>query len=156
MQVENKNFGVKKIISSILFFILVLVIAFLWQSKSPSPEPVISDTIIEENQAAQTQFLTIDFVFDTNDIISLQYSYPETQNLWQITTNIASTNNWDFVWEDYGDMGVLITQIKDKANGQDNKYWQYEVDGQTPMLSVDNFVPQVENNIKWLFQKSEF
>ena len=117
---------------------------------------MISDTIIEENQAAQAQFLSINFVFDTNDIISLQYSYPETQNLWQITTNIVQNNGWEMTWEDYGEMGILIKQINNKTNGQDNKYWQYAVNDKTPMVSVDNFIPQAGDIITWKFKESEF
>ncbi len=150
----------QKIINTIIFLAIVLITIFVWQNKSDKFELQVNNppenTKTEENQATQTQSLTIDFEFDTNNIISLQYSYPKSENLWQITANIAENNHWNFTWEDYGDMGILIKQIKNKTNGQNNKYWQYEVDGQMPMISVDKFVPKINNNIKWIFQESEF
>jgi hypothetical protein len=53
-------------------------------------------------------------------------------------------------------MGVLLSQIKDKKNGQDQKYWQYFVAGEQPQISIDKYFPANNAYIEWKFIKSEF
>ena len=47
-------------------------------------------------------------------------------------------------------------QIKDKKNGQDQKYWQYFVAGEQPQISIDKYFPANNTYIEWKFIKSEF
>ena len=53
-------------------------------------------------------------------------------------------------------MGILITQIRDKENGQDQKYWQYFVNNEQAQISVDKYFPNNGENIEWKFIESEF
>ena len=130
---------------------MVIFIALLWQAK-PVTAPAINN-----NLSNQINSITIDFIFDKETPVSLQYPYSIiNENLLAATTKIAQKQNWLIDSEDYGELGVLITQIKDLKNGQNQKYWQYSINGQMPMVSVDKYFLQPNDHIEWKFDKSEF
>ena len=146
---------IHKLLSYLIPILLVILIAILWQTK---PTNDYNALVPENTNQPPIINLAVDFEFDNNQVISLQYHYvnSETVNLLQITQQLAAEQNWEFDAEDYGEMGVLITQINDKINGNDNKYWQYYVNGTMPMISVDKYFPQINDIIKWKFDISEF
>ena len=148
----NKTFSI------ILFLIVVFFISFLIWFKDNGFGP--GGIIDAENQkTAKTEYAyLLNFEFDKDDIISVEYPYTFSpdQNLLEITEGATIQENWEFEFEDYGDMGVLITQIGDKTNGQDQKYWQYFVAGEQPQISVDKYYPPLGTTIEWKFIKSEF
>ena len=131
---------------------MVIFIALLWQAK-PVTAPAINN-----NLSNQINSITIDFIFDKETPVSLQYPYSveKAENLLTVTENLAAQQGWEIDSEDYDDLGILITQIKDLKNGQNQKYWQYYINEAMPMVSVDNYFPQKNDNIKWIFDKSEF
>ncbi|MCB9803016.1 DUF4430 domain-containing protein [Candidatus Nomurabacteria bacterium] len=138
----------KKIISFSLLIFIILLIALFWQLKSPAIAPT------ENIQQKQSQNLEINFQFDKGDIISLQYPYQNSESLLDITQKIAQEESWDFQSQTYAEMGTLITQIRDKVNGDAGKYWQYQVNQKTPLVSVDQFFPKNEDLIEWKFEAS--
>jgi hypothetical protein len=147
----------KKAITYIIFLILILTVAYLWQSNRDNTIDNSTEEVERSNSGIyEGPHLIINFEFASDDIREIPYQYPESQNLFVITQNTVEAHQWGFAWEDYGEMGILIKQIGDNTNGQDNKYWQYEVNGESPMLSVNNFVPQAGDQILWTFQESEF
>lgn len=58
--------------------------------------------------------------------------------------------------KEYPDMGVLVTSIAGRENGAEGRYWQYEVNGTMPQISVDAFELKQGDSIKWYFKESEF
>ncbi|MBT7553120.1 DUF4430 domain-containing protein [bacterium] len=140
---------ITKILSYTLLILAALVVTILWQAKTASA-PHFEDTANYD--------LNIEFIFDKQGSISLQYPYSveKAENLLTVTENLAAQQGWEIDSEDYDDLGILITQIKDLKNGQNQKYWQYYINEAMPMVSVDNYFPQKNDNIKWIFDKSEF
>ncbi len=53
-------------------------------------------------------------------------------------------------------MGVLVDAMGDHVNGTDNKYWQYEVNGEAPMIGADKYELQGGDSVVWEFKASEF
>jgi len=144
----------KKIFSIVAFLFLVFIISFLIWSKDNGFGPGEMKILSNENK----QSYLLNFEFDKDNIISLEYPYDfsHDKNLFELTQDIASQQNWIFNYDDYGDMGILISQIAEQKNGQDQKYWQYFVDGQQPQISVEKYYPNSGQNIEWKFIKSEF
>ena len=140
-----------KILSYLLLILAVVLVTVLWQIKTVTA-PDLNNTV------DKSSFLNIDFIFDKEPAISLQYPYSiiANENLLNATIKIAQEQNWPINSKNYGELGVLITQIGDKTNGEDNKYWQYYVNGQMPMVSVDKYLLQADDHIEWKFNKSEF
>lgn len=62
----------------------------------------------------------------------------------------------DMKIQDYGEMGVLITSINGFTNGQNNNYWQYYVNNEQPMLSIDKYILSNNDVVELKFTKSKF
>jgi len=136
----------KKILSIIVLLLIIgIIIFFVYFNKS---KEVVIDT--SPNKAVD-----MSFQFDKDDIFSVRYPY-ESESLFEITQNISQEQGWDFYFDDYGDMGILVKQIKDKKNGEEQKYWQYFINNEQPQISVNNYYPNNEENITWKFIESEF
>ena len=148
----------KKIIPSIIFLALVVLAAgYFWQQKST---PVVTNQNNNQNinQNTETDYAyLVTFEFDSQDTIDLEYPYTFSpdQSLFTITQELAQTQNWDFNYQEYEGLGVLVTQINDKTNGDDQKYWQYYVDDVQPQISADKYYPTYKEHIIWKFKESE-
>lgn len=138
---------------SIIFFVVILILAgyFLFWIRDKGGLP-------PEGLMPQTGqwFVTVSFEFDPDNISSFNYEGEGSKSLFNITQSIVSENKWGLDFEDYGDMGWLVTQIGTQANGDDNKYWQYFVNDKQPMISVEKFYPEHGDKIEWKFIESEF
>lgn len=77
-------------------------------------------------------------------------------NLFDITKSLSEKYDFQYQYEDYDDMGVLVTQIGNKINGEDQKYWQYFVNNEQPQISADKYFPPSGTQIEWKFIESEF
>jgi hypothetical protein len=71
----------------------------------------------------------------------------------ELLTRLDATNsNLSLATEDYGDMGVLVTAMGGLVNGTDGKYWQYQVDGETPMIGADQYELADGKTVLWEFK----
>lgn len=149
----------KKIISLVILLLLILAAAILWQWKVNNTKYFTAKTNLPENAAVLPKNIDINFQFDNDSKISLQYPYSSTDEnsltLLHITQQISQEQQWQFVTEDYDTLGILITQIKDKINGQDQKYWQYKINQKTPLISADKYILQAGDLVEWEFRASE-
>ena len=98
----------------------------------------------------------LSFEFSPEEIIETDFSSSVPLSLFQITQDIAHREAWDFDYQDYGTMGILVNQIKDKESGQEQKYWQYFVGDIQPQISADQYFPDNETHITWKFQTSDY
>lgn len=137
----------KKLSILITLIIIVGAIFYFWQKR-----PVEN----MQPNTAQEQNLAVSFYFSENEQVSFNIQNPQPLSLAQITQNIAGQEKWAYDFKDYGEMGVLIVQIKDKANGQDQKYWQYFVSDKQVQISADKYFPPYGSHIEWKFIESEF
>jgi hypothetical protein len=53
-------------------------------------------------------------------------------------------------------MGVLVESIDGIKNGTGNKYWQYWINGELPMVSADKQEVKNEDKIEWKFDFADF
>ncbi len=127
---------------------------YIQEEQNTTPDPLEQNMAI----AAPTAFINFMFDFGPQGQISTQYQISEnnTKNLFTITDEIAKQNNWDFKYTDYVEMGYLVTQIGAAKNGQDNKYWQYFVNGEQPQISANKYIPKSGEKIEWRFAESKF
>jgi hypothetical protein len=138
-----------KIFSYILLILAAIFVMLLWRAE------YVSAPSFEDESSYN---LDIEFIFDKQPAISLQYLYSieKQENLLTVTENIAQEQGWAIDYQDYGDLGILITNINDQNNGQGQKYWQYYINDTMPMAPVNNYYPKKNDRIKWIFDKSEF
>jgi len=107
------------------------------------------------NQTNQSDKVLISLAFDQNNTSLYSRDWQANLSLLAVTKNLAEENNLAFEIKDYAEMGVLITQIGDKINGQDNKYWQYWVNQQQPLISADKYILQPQDIVEWKFEASQ-
>lgn len=71
----------------------------------------------------------------------------------ELLTRLDTTDpDLNLATEDYGDMGVLVTAMGGLVNGTDGKYWQYQVDGETPMVGADQYELADGKTVLWEFK----
>lgn len=100
--------------------------------------------------------MLVSYHFSEDDIQEFDYHFKQPASLDQIVAYHCLKNEWECNSENYGEMGILITQIKGKQNGEDQKYWQYFIEDEQPQISVDKYYPKEGDTIEWKFIKSEF
>ncbi|MBT4516453.1 DUF4430 domain-containing protein [bacterium] len=137
----------KKLSIFIILIIAVGAIFYFWQGNI-NTRP--------QNLSSSDNKITVSFQFSEQDIKQANFEFKTPVNLSTITEFISNQEAWNYQVEDYGDMGILITQIRDKENGQDQKYWQYFVNNEQAQISVDKYFPNNGENIEWKFIESEF
>lgn len=147
----------KKNLKLIIFLGLIIIIAAIWQWSSSNLKSDRANTL-SQITGQQTNEIKLTFSFADDNVVELDYPYAEnlTTNLLAITQSAAEKQSWAFEYKDYPEMGALVTKINDKNNGQEQKYWQYFVNNQQPMLSADKFVPKNGDQIEWRFAESKF
>lgn len=97
--------------------------------------------------------LIIDNTQDTPAVIKGTVTANET--LFDLTKQLITANNLKFDYKDYGDMGFLVTQIGDKINGQDSKYWQYWVNNEQVQTAANKYQVKSGDVILWRFAESK-
>ncbi len=146
----------KKNLKIIIFLGLIVIIAGLvWQL---SAQPKTKNETIEQVTGQEQGQLSVTFNFADDQKTNLVYPYADTltTDLSTITESMAAKQNWAFEYKDYGEMGKMITKINNKTNGQDNKYWQYYVNGALSQIGASQYVPKSGDKIEWRFEVSKY
>mgnify|MGYP003450530374 CR=1 FL=1 len=105
-----------------------------------------TETETEEEVDAVT--LTIEGVYEATTT-----PIESGETVLELLTRLNATNpDLHLETEDYGDMGVLVTAMGGLVNGTDGKYWQYQVDGETPMIGADQYELADGKTVLWEFK----
>ena len=57
--------------------------------------------------------------------------------------------------KEYSGLGTLVESIGGKANGMNDEYWQYTVNGVMPQIGADVFTLSPGDSVEWYFGSSE-
>lgn len=57
---------------------------------------------------------------------------------------------------EYEGLGTLVTGMAGKQNGDGNRYWQYMVNDELPMVGADTYKLTGGETVEWVFITSEF
>lgn len=57
--------------------------------------------------------------------------------------------------KDYSGMGTLVTGMHGLANGADQKYWQYKINGVMPQIGADQYKLKNGDSVEWFFGASQ-
>jgi hypothetical protein len=138
-------------------------------SSFATTEPAPAQTSNEDSRTSRTYYVTNNTY--TNDTeteeeevdtvtLSIEGVYEATttpiesgETVLELLTRLNGTDSdLSLVTEDYGDMGVLVTAMGGLVNGTDGKYWQYQVDGETPMIGADQYELADGKTVLWEFK----
>jgi len=89
-------------------------------------------------------------------IISSQMVISEDSTVFSLLGEMSQKENFKVESKEYKDMGILVESIDGVKNGTDNKYWQYWVNGDLPMVAADKKEVKKGDNIEWKFAPAEF
>lgn len=76
-------------------------------------------------------------------------------SVYDVLLSLAAQNEIKLQTKEY-DLGILIEAMGDKINGQDNKYWFYYVNGEMPMVAVNNYKLKPGDKVEFKFEESTF
>ena len=62
----------------------------------------------------------------------------------------------DMQTKSYEGLGVMVVSLGKLTNGQDNKYWQYYVNGEMPLVGADSYILKDGDQVRWDFKKPVF
>ena len=149
----------KEIFRSRLIFASIIVVVFLlagylWQ-KNTVEAPTINNQIpvIVEDINTVTAYLEIEGIYSDEVLVQAIQGQTLLGLMRQLTESDPSLN---LETQDYPGLGSLVVQIGTLRNGEDNKYWQYEVNDVVPLVGADQYVINMDDKIKWEFKQSEF
>jgi len=148
-----------KIIKYIIVALVFLAIGF-WLGQSyqalPAEQP-LANIQSEQNQPSKINNLILVLRFSDTDVREIQnLTSQEGQTVLDLLAKTAQENELIFKTQDYGDLGKLVTQIGDKINGQNNKYWQYWVNGEFAKVGAGQYQLKAGDRIEWKFTEQNF
>jgi hypothetical protein len=133
----------------VLTSVLVLLLAtgtFLYISNPPVPQPTQEGTL-QTNSIT----LTIQGLYENK---ALQAAPSETV-LHVLQTLNAEDTQVQLITEEYAGLGTLVYSIHGNQNGTDQKYWQYNVNGEMPQISADKYTLTDGDIVEWFFGPSQ-
>jgi 3-methyladenine DNA glycosylase Mpg len=89
-------------------------------------------------------------------IISSALIISKNSNVFSLLEALSRQENFKIESKEYKGMGVLVENIDGIKNGTDNKYWQYWINGELPMVSADKKEVKNGDKIEWKFDLADF
>jgi len=77
----------------------------------------------------------------------------QDETAFELTERIAEANNIGFDFKEYSGLGILVTEIGDKTNGEGDMFWQYWVNNKSPEIGAGEYRVQAGDVIMWKFLK---
>ncbi len=88
--------------------------------------------------------------------ISSQMAISEDSTVFSLLKDLSVKENFKLESKEYKGMGMLVESIDGIKNGTDNKYWQYWINGELPMVAADKKTVEKGDKIEWKFAPAEF
>jgi hypothetical protein len=143
-----------RLIYGSIFAVVILVGGYLWQQNS-----VVTPSTENQNIVTPVDVQTVSASLEIEGLNTgeQQITGVVGQTLLGIMRQMNETNpNLNIQTQDYEGLGSLVVQIGAWRNGTDEKYWQYTINDEVPMVGADQYVIQNGDSIKWEFKKSDF
>lgn len=143
-----------RLIYGSIFAVVILVGGYLWQKNL-----VVAPSTENQNIVAPVDVQTVSASLEIEGLNTGEQQITGVigQTLLGIMRQMNETNpNLNIQTQDYEGLGSLVVQIGAWRNGTDEKYWQYTVNGEVPMVGADQYIIKEGDKIKWEFKKSDF
>lgn len=149
----------KELLKTRLIFSAIVVVVFLLGGYLWQKNTAIAPTTQNEPPTADGEFTTVNAYLEIEGIYESEVAIQALsgQTLLGVMRQLNDSDPiLNLQTQDYPGLGSLVVQIGSWSNGQDDKYWQYQVNDTVPMVGADQYVVQSGDKIKWEFKKSEF
>lgn len=114
---------------------------------------------IEKQEAVENENLQITYSlqFSDSELIEFQnVTIQKNETVLDVLQRLTSENDIILETKDYQDLGMMITKIGDKENGQDSQYWQYFVNKEYAQVGAGQYLLKGGENIEWIFTGDNF
>jgi len=95
-------------------------------------------------------------IYFPDKTVKYNVAFSDNSTIFSLLELIAQRENFKIESKIYKDMGILVESINGFKNGADNKYWQYWVNGELPMIAADKNKIKEGDVIEWKFEKISF
>lgn len=156
----KKNINFK--IAVIILVAIAIGAALLIRIESSSTEEGITiffENLIKENENSKVvSEEKITYILNKGDenTISYQISLSENSTVFSLLEKLAEDEIFVIETTTYPEMGVMVESIDGYKNGTDNKYWQYWVNEELPMVAADKKNVSKGDKIEWKFEAISF
>jgi len=141
---------IKFIIIALVFFAVGFFLGQSYQWPNLTPEAAKQPLVQEQKITYSLQFSDSDRI-EFHDIQLL-----ENQTVLEILRKLAAENSLVLEVKNFEGIGSMITKIGDKANGQENKYWQYFINGAYAQIGADQYKLKDGDAVEWKFSADQF
>ena len=103
-------------------------------------------------------FEPIDYLLRYSDADLIEYQnviITEKSTVLDLLKRLSEENQLNLATQDYENLGTLVIGLGDKKNGDNNKYWQYFVNGQMPQVGAGSFLLSGGEEVEWRFMEFE-
>lgn len=136
----------------ILILVVLTLLLVLGLSAYRDQEEVSPDPLEQELMQVGEISLTVEGLYEnkTVEIYSNDTVLSVLERLNEMDNELA------LVTKEYSGLGYLVEDMAGMLNGEENKYWQYEVNGEMPQVGANNFVLDDNDKVRWHFSRSDF
>lgn len=105
-----------------------------------------------------TQKDKVNLIINDGDLVKgyADINLPSPPSVLEVLETVSQSANFSLVVDHSSSLGAFVKQIGDKVNGDNQRYWQYWVDGRQPMTAADKYVLQGGETVLWTFSKSQY
>ncbi len=137
----------KKILVLILAIMVVVAGLLIYTS-----DPQQNQHKEQSSTEVHTAFITIEGLYEYKkvDFTTNQTVLQLLQVLNQSDSRVALKT------KEYSGMGTLVEGMVGKENGDENRYWQYTINGVMPQMGADMLEIKEGDRVEWHFVESEF
>ncbi len=159
--------NLKKNISSKLALAIIgiftIVVGYFVQRNFILAQKEVNDLVqgeinIQENTSRKIQEKRVIYIIDKGEgiINSFKISPSKNSTVFSLLEELSQRENFKIEFTFYKDMGILVKSIDGVENGTNNKYWQYWINGELPMVAADKKEVETGDKIEWKFESSPF
>jgi antitoxin component YwqK of YwqJK toxin-antitoxin module len=120
---------------------------------SSQDQPTISAQLLRGIAKEKVSYKIIE---GNGKIISSALIASENSTVFSLLQDLSKKEIFKIESKQYEGMGVLVESIDGIKNGTDNKYWQYWINGELPMVAADKKGVKNGDKIEWRFDLADF
>jgi len=149
-------------IASIILIISLIGAIYLVEKETTLTKAIINNLVQEESFTKSilkgSQGEKISYLIDKGNgqINSYPITSLENSTVFSLLEELADRENFKIEFTTYPDMGVFVESIDKVKNGTNNKYWQYWVNGELPMIAADKKEVGKGDRVEWKFAPIAF
>lgn len=157
----KKNISLK--LALVIIGIFIIVTGYFVQRNFVLTQKELNNLVqgeisIQENTLSKIREKRVAYIINKgNGIIdSFKISPSQNSTVFSLLEELSQRESFKIEFTFYQGMGVLVKSIDGVENGTDNKYWQYWVNGELPMVAADKKEVKAGDRIEWKFESSPF